>query len=165
MWAPGGLPRPHQALSPPGSSPASATLFLQPERPPPPAAADKPAPPAAPESVRPPPAWPSLWSHSLAVGFTPVALGPAQSPTHPQAAGHRPSGQCSLSLPHSKGSPCPVPPAPPKGSAPLPWTHCRLGGPSRSRAQGLAEHANKVNAGTQNVPFLATKLSETEVRI
>lgn len=73
--------------------------------------------------------------------------------------------QCSLSLPHLRGSPCPAPPAPPAGSAPLPWTHCRLGGPSRSRAQGLAEHANKVNAGTQNVPFLATKLSETEVRI
>lgn len=35
MWALGGLPGPHQALSPPGSSPAPATLFLQPECPPP----------------------------------------------------------------------------------------------------------------------------------
>ena len=94
MWAPGMLPRPHQALSLPGSSPAPATLFLQPEPLPPPAAADTPAPPAAPETVRPPPAWPCLWNQSLAVGFTPAALPLGQDTTHPQAGGHRPSGQC-----------------------------------------------------------------------
>ena len=60
-----------------------------------PVAADTPAPPTAPESVRPPPAWPCLWSQSLAVGFTPVALALGQSTTHPQPGGHRPGGQCS----------------------------------------------------------------------
>ena len=101
------LPRPHQALSLPGSSPAPATLFLQPEPLPPPAAADTPAPPTALgaaadtpapptalETVRPPPAWPCLWNQSLAVGFTPAALPLGQDTTHPQAGGHRPSGQC-----------------------------------------------------------------------
>ena len=43
---------------------------------------------------------------------------------------------CSLSLPQSRGAPCPAPPAPPAGSAPLPWTQCRLGGLSRSEHKG-----------------------------
>ena len=143
-----------------------------------PVAADTPAPPAAPESVRPPPAWPCLWSQSPAVGFTPVALALGQSTTHPQPGGHCPSGQCSQAArPSSRVCssalcPCPTPGALPAPHHPLPQRLCssaldtvQAGRSSRSRAQGLAQHANKVHAVTQDVPFLATELTEEEVGI
>ena len=112
IWAPGVLPRPHQAFSLRGSSPAPATLLLQPEPLPPPAAADTPAPPAAPETVRPPPAWPCPWSQSLAMGFTPAAL-----PNAPVGSARGQTGRPAVFAPVFPVS------APPQGLS-LPCTTC-----------------------------------------